>query len=81
MVSLPELKNGLRYWLEIRYTNNVWKTRGPHAQLPTRECPQMTQFTNNNEKHEMIIFKHLDLDDSLSSSIFKSVHYNQSSIH
>jgi hypothetical protein len=41
MVSLPELKNGLRYWLEIWYGDGAWKTGGPRGLLPTRECPQM----------------------------------------
>jgi hypothetical protein len=42
MVSLPELLNGWRYRLEIWFGNSFWKTGGPHAWLPTRECPQIT---------------------------------------
>jgi hypothetical protein len=42
MVSLPELENRWRYWLEIWYGDSIWKTGGLRALLPTRECPQIT---------------------------------------
>jgi hypothetical protein len=31
VVSLPELNNRKRYWLEIWYGDSIWKTGGPHA--------------------------------------------------
>jgi hypothetical protein len=44
MVSLPELTNGWRYWLEILYGDSVRKTGGPRELLPNRERPQMTSL-------------------------------------
>jgi hypothetical protein len=44
MVSLPELKNYKRYWFEIWYGDSAWKTGGPHAWLPTRECPKLSSL-------------------------------------
>jgi hypothetical protein len=41
MISLPELKNAKRYWLEIWYGDSVWIAGGPRALLPTRGCPQI----------------------------------------
>ncbi len=40
MVSLPELENAKRYWLEIWFGDSTWKAGGPRALLPTRGCPQ-----------------------------------------
>jgi hypothetical protein len=41
MVSLPELENRKRYWLEIWHGGSAWETGGPRGLLPTRECPQI----------------------------------------
>jgi hypothetical protein len=41
MVSLPELENRKRYWLEIWHGDSAWKTGGPRGLLPIGECPQI----------------------------------------
>jgi hypothetical protein len=44
MVSLPELENCQRYWLEIWYGDSAWETGGHHPLLPTRDRPEITSI-------------------------------------
>ncbi len=49
MVSLPELSNGTRYWLEIGHGDSACKTGGIRAWLPTRDCPQISSLVKKKK--------------------------------
>jgi hypothetical protein len=50
MVSLPELENRSKYWLEIWYGGSAYIVGEPHGLLPTRDRPQVTSLSRTSLK-------------------------------